>query len=166
MEDSKKNTGILNVESSIKDEVILASPEAGVTGLLSELDASLLTPAIQLPVNKNRRSGHCIILYLPAILKPIQLWNQTRIVIGRNDNHLNPRLTLDLSKHHAALLGVSRIHAEITYSDSRYYVRDLDSKNGTWVNKTKLVLNQKLQLANHDTLRLAHFMIQVSSYQN
>jgi len=66
---------------------------------------------------------------------------------------------VDLSEHHAALLGVSRIHAEIIYEDSNYYVRNLGSKNGTWVNKTKLISNEKIKLSNHDTLRLAHFTI-------
>ena len=166
MEDPKKDIGMRNAESSIEDKVTSASQDAIVTSLLDELDLSSFPEVVRPDVPNKRGAGHCIILYLPAILDPIQLWNQTLITIGRKDSHQNLHPTVDLSEHNAALLGVSRIHAEITYSDSRYYVRDLDSKNGTWVNKTKLVLNQKLQLANHDTLRLAHFMIQVSSYQN
>ena len=57
------------------------------------------------------------------------------------------------------------MHAEITYDNSNYYVRDLNSQNGTWVNQSKLIGDKKIQLINQDSLRLAHFMIQVSMHQ-
>lgn len=163
---SKNDIEELNGESLIEPEPTLSAQQASPTIALGELDSShFIEGIIPLPAREHRK-GNCIILYLPAILEPIQLWNQTPITLGRSDKHLNLYPTVDLSEHSAALLGVSRLHAEISYEDSGYYVRDLDSKNGTWVNQKKLLLNEKIQLANHDTLRLAHFMIQVSLYQN
>ena len=161
MEESKK-------ARLIADVVTIASWDASVTNRLpDEVDDSVFTdPLIQTIPNNKRRRGHCIILYLPAILEPIKLWNQTLITLGRNDKHLNQYPTVDLSEHHAALLGVSRIHAEITYENSNYYVQDMGSKNGTWVNKIKLILHHKSLLTNNDTLRLGHLMIQVSLYQD
>lgn len=159
MKESKK-------ESLIEDNTTFSSRDAIVTKYLPELDASVLTPLMKSIPNNKRRSGHCIIFYLPAILEPIQLWNYTVITLGRYNNHLNLHPTIDLSNHHGSLLGVSRLHAEITFEDSDYYVRDLNSRNGTWVNKTKLMADEKIKLGNQDTLRLAHLMIQVSSYQN
>ena len=160
MDESKKDFYIGN-------NLVFSSQDAIETSLLPEVDVSVLkTPLVKVHPEYKRRGGHCIILYLPAILEPIQLWNYAVITLGRYDKNLDLQPMIDLSDHHALLLGVSRIHAEITYEGSNYYVRDLNSKNGTWANTVKLIANEKVQLVNQDTLRLAHFMIQVSVYQN
>lgn len=152
---------------ALGDNIIYSSQNPIETNLLPDVNAPTATaPLTKAIPDHKRHRGHCIILYLPAILDPIQLWNQSLITLGRKDNYLNLYPTVDLSDHHAALLGVSRLHAEITYENSNYYVRDLNSKNGTWVNKNRLIADEKIQLVNQDTLRLAHFMIQVSAYQN
>ena len=167
MAESENDIEKLDEESPIELEIAVSPQQVSTTILLGELDSDQFIEQLIPLAPQERRKGHCIILYLPAILEPIQLWNQTLITVGRNDKHLNLLYpTVDLSEHHAALLGVSRLHAEISYEDSGYYVKDLGSKNGTWVNKKKLLLNEKIQLANYDTLRLAHLMIQVSLYQN
>ncbi len=36
---------------------------------------------------------------------------------------------------------ISRYHAQVTYQDGRYYVTDLNSANGTYVNKNRLTPN-------------------------
>ena len=56
-------------------------------------------------------------------------------------------------------------NAEISYENAAYYVQDLESKNGTWVNKTKLLPKQKMPISHRDSLRIGHFMIQVGSCQ-
>ena len=142
MAESKDDIEELDDEFLIESEPTLSAQQATLTIALGELESSHFIEGIIPPYPRERREGHCIILYLPAILEPIQLWNQTLITLGRSDKHLNLYPMVDLSEHHAALLGVSRIHAEIIYEDSNYYVRDLGSKNGTWVNKTKLISNE------------------------
>ena len=46
---------------------------------------------------------------------------------------------------------VSRVHARITHRDGRYFVEDLDSRNGTWVNEQRV---REHELQEHDVLRL------------
>lgn len=168
MDEFKKDTGLPEHEPSVENEKEPTLENPKITSRLSDLDSKLpqlLEPIVDTIPNR-RRGGHCIILYLPAIRDPIQIWSQTLITIGRKDKHLNLDPTVDLSDHNASLLGVSRMHVEISYENSNYYVIDKGSKNGTWVNKTKVSSIKKSLLSNHDTLRLGHFMIHVSTYQS
>lgn len=50
--------------------------------------------------------------------------------------------------------GVSRMHARITREQENYYIEDLNSMNGTWLNEELLVYHQKEKLNLHDTIRL------------
>lgn len=156
---------ILGAAAPLEVKAVSSTQQISITSLVDELDQQSLTEVLMTLVPQERRIGHCITLYLPEMREPIELWNQSNITIGRFDNQLNYRPTIDLSEHHAAQLGVSRIHAEISYENAAYYVQDLESKNGTWVNKTKLVGKKKVPITHRDTLRIGHFMIQVGSCQ-
>lgn len=52
---------------------------------------------------------------------------------------------------------VSKIHAEFVRRDGRYFVRDLNSTNGTYLNdvRQRIVSNQETELHNGDRVRLA-----------
>jgi hypothetical protein len=160
-----KHSIILGATAPLEGQAISSTQQISITSLMDELEPHSLTQALMTLAPQERRIGHCIILYLPEMREPIELWNQSNITIGRFDSQLNYRPTVDLSEHHATQLGVSRIHAEISYENAAYWVQDLASKNGTWVNKTKLVGKQKVPITHRDTLRIGHFMIQVGSCQ-
>jgi NADPH-dependent 2,4-dienoyl-CoA reductase/sulfur reductase-like enzyme/pSer/pThr/pTyr-binding forkhead associated (FHA) protein len=53
---------------------------------------------------------------------------------------------------------VSRRHAEITYANGQYILRDLGSTNGTYVNETRLEPNSPYILKNKDQLRFGRVM--------
>ena len=52
--------------------------------------------------------------------------------------------------------GVSRSHARITHVDNVYYIEDLNSRNGTYLNGELLLYRQKRRLQSGDHLRFAH----------
>jgi hypothetical protein len=160
-----KDSLLIGATVPLEAKALSATQQISITSLVDELNPHSLTEVLMTLVPQERRVGHCIILYLPGMREPIELWNQSHITIGRYDSQLKYRPTVDLSKHHAAQLGVSRIHAEITYENAGYYIQDLESRNGTWVNKTKLLPGQKLPISHRDSLRIGHFMIQVGSCQ-
>ncbi len=56
---------------------------------------------------------------------------------------------------------ISRVHCRIIRNGSRYIVEDLGSANGTWVNRVRLMNNQKMPIQNGDILRLANSDFQV-----
>lgn len=49
---------------------------------------------------------------------------------------------------------VSREHIRIYYEDERYFLQDLGSKNGTWVNETQIE-NETIQLRDGDEINIA-----------
>ena len=49
---------------------------------------------------------------------------------------------------------VSREHAEIQQIKSAYFIKDLDSRNGTFVNDKKVPHGKYLKLTPNDTIRL------------
>ena len=52
--------------------------------------------------------------------------------------------------------GISRMHAIIGKEDDKYYVEDINSKNGTWVNGIRLVPRQKFLLGKFDLVTFGH----------
>jgi hypothetical protein len=71
-----------------------------------------------------------------------------REISGDNSSQIN------LSQYNAFFLGVSRQHVVIEISGSSYFVRDLESTNGTWLNERKLVPHDAYPLHTGDLLRL------------
>ncbi|HEY7820586.1 MAG TPA: FHA domain-containing protein, partial [Vicinamibacteria bacterium] len=64
-------------------------------------------------------------------------------------------ITIGRSKKNDLVLAdqwLSRIHAEIRRENSRHFIRDLDSRNGTYVNGMRL--SQRVPLQNGDVVTL------------
>ena len=51
--------------------------------------------------------------------------------------------------------GISRSHARITREDHTYFIEDLNSKNGTYLNEEMLLYRQRRALKTGDRLRFA-----------
>lgn len=75
------------------------------------------------------------------------------VLIGRSSPE--QRVDLDLTPDNS----VSRSHARITYEDESYWIEDLDSKSGTWVNGQKI--SGKARLASGYKLRLGLTVLDV-----
>lgn len=50
--------------------------------------------------------------------------------------------------------GVSRLHARITKEKEEYYIEDLNSMNGTWLNEQALVYRERERISMHDQIQL------------
>jgi hypothetical protein len=68
---------------------------------------------------------------------------------------------VDLNPFGADEKGVSRRHVKIQYKSPLFYVTDLGSSNGTWLNGRRLVPNSGRPLRNGDELRLGHLKMSV-----
>ena len=148
------------VEIFQQDKWDIPSPRTQVgTRKLGDVNAELLS--FNTIGGEKPLDGPCVLLFFPDGTKPLELWNIATVTLGRADNYGKKQPMIDLNSHHGALLGVSRLHAEIFYRDGNYFVRDLESTNGTWVNSHKLEHHHEMQLLDGDTLRLGHLMIQI-----
>lgn len=50
---------------------------------------------------------------------------------------------------------ISRLHAEITYREGAYYIKDLNSRNGTFLNGVRIESNKNYLLSNGDSIAFA-----------
>lgn len=119
-------------------------------------------------LSKNKVNEHVgnsddmkISLYLPNRRKPIVICNTPTITIGRADRLRNAIPTIDLSAENAIMLGVSRLHAKLLYAEGRFYLKDMGSTNGTWLNQQRLELYEILPIQRGDQIRLGHFIMVV-----
>jgi pSer/pThr/pTyr-binding forkhead associated (FHA) protein len=102
-----------------------------------------------------------ISLYLPNRRKPIVICNTASITLGRTDRQRNAIPTVDLSEENALLLGVSRLHAKLLYIDGGFYLKDMGSTNGTWLNQKRLAPYEILPIESGDQIRLGSLNIAI-----
>lgn len=105
-------------------------------------------------------SKQTVRIYLSTDPEPLVFENAERLVLGREDGIFAPEV--DLSPYFASMLGVSRLHAEITYERGVYYLKDLNSSNGTWLNMRKLLDDERLPMESSNQVRLAHLLMLIS----
>jgi len=101
-----------------------------------------------------------ISIYLSSEPEPLVFNDVDRLVLGRGEEGAKP--DVDLSLHYGSMLGVSRFHAEITFERGVYYLKDLNSSNGTWLNMRKLEPNARLPLESSNQVRLGHLLMLIS----
>lgn len=118
-------------------------------------DHELSTRPASPPKGKQRVS-----IYLSSDPEPMVFDEVETLSLGRGDEDTTP--DVDLSLHYGSMLGVSRLHAEISFERGVYYLKDLDSSNGTWLNMRKLEPNERLPLESSNQVRLGHLLMLIS----
>lgn len=68
--------------------------------------------------------------------------------IGKNPAQVNGAITFNKA--------ISRVHCKITYQNNNYYITDLGSANGTFVNNSKIAAHHPQPIKSGDTIRLAN----------
>jgi pSer/pThr/pTyr-binding forkhead associated (FHA) protein len=103
-----------------------------------------------------------VLFYIPNQSKPIIITDIDDVIrIGRADRSSNIIPDFDLGPYHGAELGVSRYHAEIVFTDGKYFLKDMGSRNGTWINGTKIQPYRQISLTDGDQIRFGHFTVLV-----
>lgn len=81
-------------------------------------------------------------------------------ILGRrSDDTPNDITLIDLNRFQGYRLGVSRQHARVTYENGRYFLEDLNSSNGTWLNGNRLQPYQPQALHRGDHVQLGELMM-------
>ena len=97
-------------------------------------------------------------IHVAGTLMPYYLSFDKELILGRQPGAPLETM-LDLSVLNAFDLGVSRRHAMITRRGSDFEVRDLTSRNGTWLNGKQLLPNQPYRFASGSQLRLGRMQL-------
>jgi hypothetical protein len=89
----------------------------------------------------------------------LNVWEE--LIIGRGGEGEADAPGLDLSLHQAGELGISRQHAALIPGHDALYLVDLDSTNGTWINRRYLAPHQRYPLKPGDRIELGLLHIAV-----
>jgi pSer/pThr/pTyr-binding forkhead associated (FHA) protein len=89
----------------------------------------------------------------------------TSALFGRNDRLAGLAVDVDLTSEDGQTRGVSRRHARIRFINDRYLVEDLESLNGTYLNRRKLVPFVPEVLHDGDEVRFGSLAFTVSLKQ-
>jgi serine/threonine protein kinase len=84
---------------------------------------------------------------------------QSELAIGRAYKNKVP--DIDLAPFGGSKAGVSRRHSRLVYQDNKWFVEDLTSTNGTFVNGAKIDPHQLVPLKNDDLIRCGQIELQL-----
>jgi pSer/pThr/pTyr-binding forkhead associated (FHA) protein len=93
---------------------------------------------------------------------PLVLELEDEIVIGRRDPSTKEVPDIDLTPYGAYQMGISRRHAIIRVEPPYIMLTDLGSRNGTFVNGTKLDAHHPTPIGDGDEVSLGKIMVRVS----
>ncbi|GAB5491261.1 MAG: hypothetical protein Phog2KO_14760 [Phototrophicaceae bacterium] len=144
-----------------KPNIPINESQQSSTGMLPNMGGTELTSSRKLRYNsaiegidaQYADNDHVLLVYFPQRAEPFLFPDVDLIVIGRTGG---VGVNLDTSPFQGRELGVSRIHAEISFDKGTYYVRDLRSTNGTWLNNDRLEPLVPQAISAGDQLRLGH----------
>jgi pSer/pThr/pTyr-binding forkhead associated (FHA) protein len=114
------------------------------------------TSAVQMPAKpqpwQDTISGRFVVQETQVSL-PIPSGKQ-EIILGREDPVSGVFPDIDLDPHGGHEAGVGRRHARLIIKDGQLHLEDLDSVNGTAVNRRRLAARQAIPLKTGDEVRL------------
>lgn len=125
-------------------------------------DTKRLTPkSVQPFVNKPTESivPWVIEFRIPDSPKPLQIQVKETMIVGRGNGAGAPHV--DLTPHQAYELGVSRRHAIILARKKFLTIRDLHSRNGTYINDLRLMPEQDVPLEHGDYISFGNLQMQI-----
>jgi len=103
-----------------------------------------------------------IAIYAAGTLKPVYLWFEQELMLGRkDDDEPFEGSLLDLSELGGYQAGISRRHALIRRMENGLEIVDLASTNGSWVNEEWLIPNKPIRLAGRSQLRFGRLNLLV-----
>ncbi len=93
------------------------------------------------------------VLISGAVERPFTVTVKKPISFGRG-KYANPATHVDLSRYGASEKGVSRVHMRLSHRDGAFYIEDLDSVNGTYINSVRVRVGEKLAIESGTEIRL------------
>ena len=99
-------------------------------------------------------------VYVMDDTNPLLFPDRGTLTIGRSALGEEPPI-INLTRHYAGVLGVSRRHASIQVTEHEHTLTDLNSSNGTWVNQEPLIPGKPRVLRSGDSLRLGHLVLHI-----
>jgi serine/threonine-protein kinase len=109
-------------------------------------------------INTNELKETKASLKLASNGQALPVHNKPELVVGRAHKGQSP--DIDLGPHGGAQAGVSRRHSRLLRKEGQWFIEDLGSTNGTFINGVKLPANQVTALKQGDKLRFGQIEVQ------
>jgi hypothetical protein len=145
---------------------VLANPLLGDVARSAEDDTPGTLP---LPGTQERDTGRVTVGSVPTRLRVLVLntgrltdWIDDPVIhVGRTDRSANVFPNIDLETDGGHNAGVSRRHVRISRQPDGYYLEDLGSINGTFLNRRRLSPGNPTELKDGDEVRLGNIVLRV-----
>lgn len=109
----------------------------------------------------NVKAARAVLVAIPSS-KVFELQPDVEMFIGRGQRDgegVTPQIMLD---DDAAITdGVSRLHAKVICLGNEYFILDLNSTNSTYVNKHKIVPQERNKLKDGDEIQLGKYLMRM-----
>lgn len=143
----------------VEDDQLIAKDKAkGSTGCSDRIIRSRYKQALSLP-DTVKANDTILISEAPKdcypYLESIGSNRVERIVINKN-KFLIGRLG-SMVDHIIQGNTIGKLHAEITVSEGLFYIKDLNSKNGTYVNGVRIPGNNEYEIKGNDIIRFSNY---------
>jgi hypothetical protein len=143
----------------------IGKPEARTTSSQSEAPQTQLLASVDRSTQRLRRledvPADVLVVYQMDSEDPVAFMEWNKIILGRLSGNLGDTKIVDLTPFGAERMGVSRHHALIVRVEDGYTVQDLNSTNGTWLDRQRLQSVQVYPLAAGAVLQLGQLKLQV-----
>jgi hypothetical protein len=115
------------------------NPKTGILGTNNNSETTILSDAktIEKPFLIKNKDG---------VSEKIEI-NKNKFIIGK----LHKQVDFCIESNF-----ISRVHAEITFKDNKFYIKDLNSKNCTEINNKVLTSNIEYEIRNDDKIKFAN----------
>lgn len=129
---------------------------------------------IQKPKRSTHKDKHRAISKAPDVLRACdtimvsEASSENHTYLESVGAHSGERVMIDKDKFVIGRLGsmvdyivqgstIGKLHAEITLSEGIYCIRDLNSKNGTYLNDVRIPSNKECEIKSNDRIRFSNF---------
>jgi hypothetical protein len=102
-----------------------------------------------------------LVILIQGYDEPIIVEKVQRIVLGRDVRADDFSRVVDLAKYEAMDKGISRKHAMLASVSGIYYLNDMASTNGTWLNGNRLMAFRSHELKPGDWVKLGNLQMRI-----
>ncbi len=111
-----------------------------------------------LPASQPAPAGHPRLVVASSGMY-FDITGRSEVLIGRADPVSGIFPEIDLTAHGGDEGGVSRKHCQVTLAGNQFFVQDLGSTNGTWLDAMRLQPNTRVALDSGKQLRLGKVVL-------
>ncbi len=93
--------------------------------------------------------------------EPLSIRVEEKVTLGRRTSSTTDAPHIDLDDYGAFGAGVSRVHAAVYRKKGKFYIEDMNSSNGTWLNNQRLEPGRVYHLPSDSEILLGEFPLRV-----